>query len=158
MPSLAVKSHFARIGWVVRLSPIHRNGRFALSQIRTLVVGCKGSLLLETVVSVMVFSMVGVAVLAGLNTSYRAGAKVEAQAEAENIARNQMESVFSQPYRAPGQTAYSAITTTGGYAVSTVMEDVDPGAPDPDIEKVTVTISRDGQDILILTGLRFNDS
>ena len=28
---------------------------------------------------------------------------------------------------------------------------------DPDIEKVTVTVSRDGQDVLILTGIRFNN-
>ncbi len=118
--------------------------------------GSGGSMLLETVVAVMVFSMVGTAVLAGLSTSYRAGAKVEAQAEAENIARNQMESIFSQPYREPGQTAYSLISPPVGYAVSTAIEEVDPGAPDPDIEKITVTVSRDGQEIVILTGLRFN--
>jgi hypothetical protein len=105
----------------------------------------------------MVFSMVGTAVIAGLNTAYTAGAKVEEQAIAENIARNQMESVFSQAYEAPGQTPYPTINPPAGYVVSATTEDVDPYSPDPDIEEIIVTVSRDGQDILVLTGLRFNN-
>ncbi len=104
----------------------------------------------------MVFSMVGTAVMAGVNTAYKSGTIVEAQSEAENIARNQMESVFSQPYQTPGSTPYPTISPPAGYSVSIATADaVTP--PDPDIEQVTVTVSRDGQDILILTGIRFNN-
>jgi hypothetical protein len=101
--------------------------------------------------------MVGTAVIAGLNTAYTTGAKVEEQATAENVARNQMELVFSQAYEEPGQTPYPTVTPPTGYTVTTTTEDVDPYSPDPDIEKVIVTVSHDGQDILVLDGMRFNN-
>ena len=104
MNSHILRSHLGRAGWAVRVSPIHSPVRFFLGQIRPLIDNCRGSLLLETVIAVMVFSMVGTAVMAGLNTAYMSGTKIEAQSAAENIARNQMESVFSLPYQAPGST------------------------------------------------------
>ncbi len=156
MNSHILRSHLGRAGWAVRVSPIHSPVRFSLGQIRPLIDNCRGSLLLETVIAVMVFSMVGTAVMAGLNTAYTSGARVETQSEAENIARNQMESVFSQPYQAPGSTPYPTISPPAGYSIGIITADaVTP--VDPDIEKVTVTVSRDGQDILVLTGIRFNN-
>ena len=128
-----------------------------MNPFRTLASSGRGSLLLETIVAVTVFSMVGTAVLAGLSTAYTSGARVETQSVAENIARNQMESVFSQPYRSPSQTPYPTIGVPTGYGVSVSAEDVNPAAPDPDIERVIVTVSRDGQDILVLTSLAFNE-
>ena len=76
--------------------------------------------MLETAVASMVFALVGTAVLAGLSTSTKTGGKTEEQSIAENIARNQMEFLFSEPYREPNQTAYPTITPPAGYTVSTV--------------------------------------
>ena len=76
----------------------------AAGQLRTLAGDCRGALLLETVIAIMVFSLVGVAVLGGLSTAYTSGAKTEVQSVAENLARNQVESIFSGPYREPDQT------------------------------------------------------
>lgn len=115
----------------------------------------RGLMLLETIVVVMVFSLVGTAVMLGLNTTYATGEKTESQSMAENLARNQMENVFTQPFSPPGGAAYTTITPAVGYGIAVTHEHVDPLNPDPDIEKITVTISRDSADILVLETFRF---
>ena len=96
-----------------------------------------GSMLLETVVAVMVFGLVGTAVMGGLGTVNISGAKTESQSIAENIARNQMEYLFSQPYREPQQTPHPTISVPTGYSVSTTLDFADTVNPDPEIEKMT---------------------
>lgn len=58
-------------------------------------------MLLETIIAMLVFGVMGAAVLSGLSTAHRAGAKIEQQPMAEVIARNQMEYVLSLPYVEP---------------------------------------------------------
>jgi hypothetical protein len=106
----------------------------------------------------MVFALVGVAVLAGLSTAYTAGSKTEVQSTAENLARNQMESIFSQPYREPQQTPYPTMTgIPSNYSVSTTVDFEDIVDPDPEVERITVTARHDGKDILTLETLRGRD-
>jgi len=113
-----------------------------------------GSMLLETVVAVMVFGLVGTAVIGGLGTVNISGAKTESQSIAENIARNQMEYLFSQPYREPQQTPYPTVSVPTGYSVSTTLDFADTVNPDPEIEKMTATISHYAQVILTLETVR----
>ncbi len=118
----------------------------------------RGSLLLETVVASMVFALVGVAVLSGLSTTYRTGARVNVHSTAENVARNQMEFVFSQTYEEPGSTPYPTYSTVpANYSVSTSATEVDPLAPDTEIERVNVAVTYDGQVIVSLSTLRFRN-
>ena len=118
----------------------------------------RGSLLLETVVASMVFALVGVAVLSGLSITYRTGAMVNVHSTAENVARNQMEFVFSQSYQEPGSTPYPTYSTIpSDYSVATSATDVDPLAPDTEIERVNVAVTYDGQVIVSLSTLRFRD-
>ncbi|MCH8898075.1 MAG: hypothetical protein IIC33_07265 [Chloroflexi bacterium] len=116
--------------------------------------GSAGSILLETVVAVMVFGLVGTAVMGGLGTVNISGAKTESQSIAENIARNQMEYLFSQPYREPQQTPYPNISVPTGYSVSTTLDFANTVNPDPEIEKITATVSHDAQIILTLETVR----
>ena len=81
-----------------------RLGVSAASRLRILAWDCRGALLLETIIAAMVFALIGVAVLAGLNTAFISGSKTEVQATAENLARNHMESLFSQPFREASPT------------------------------------------------------
>jgi type II secretory pathway pseudopilin PulG len=119
---------------------------------------CRGSLLLETVIAVMVFALVGVAVLAGLSTAYTSGSKTEVQSVAENLARNQVESIFSGPYREPQQTPYPTMTgVPTGYSIGTAVDFKDAVSPDPEVEKISVTARYDGRDILTLETLRGRD-
>jgi type II secretory pathway pseudopilin PulG len=117
----------------------------------------RGMMLLETIVVVTVFAMVGTAVMMGLNTTYATGTNTQSQSTAENLARNQMEYIFAQAYSAPGDADYAVITPPVGYDVTAAHDYVDPLNPDPDIEKITVTISRDSVDILVLETYRFAD-
>ena len=115
----------------------------------------RGTFLLETVVASMVFSMVGVAVLSSLGTVNIAGALTEEQSQAENIARNQMEDIFDQVYREPDQTPYPDITLLPvGYSVTTAVTHVD-GNTDPEVEKIALTISHHGKEVLLLETARY---
>lgn len=114
-----------------------------------------GSILLETTVASIVFALVGTAVLSGLSTMYASGSLTEAQSVAENLARNQMEFVFNQPYREPQQTPYP---TLGGvptnYSVTTTVAYASTSSPNPEVALVTVTASHLGQTVLTIQTLR----
>ena len=127
---------------------------FIKCRLQPLVVDCRGVLMLEVVFAVVVFTLVGVAVLSGLSITHISGAKIEGQPVGENIARNQMEHIFSLQYQPPPHT-YPSIDVPSGYSVTGVAEEYVAG--DPNIEKVLVTIDRDGENILLLETLRVND-
>ncbi len=114
-----------------------------------------GSILLETAVASIVFALVGTAVLSGMSTMYRSGSLTEAQSEAENLARNQMEFVFNQPYREPQQTPYPVISGVPvNYGITTTVAYGSISSPNPEVSLVAVTASHRGQNILTLETLR----
>lgn len=113
--------------------------------------GRRGSLLLEVLIASMVMTLVGGAVLGGLSLSHRSGAKVEQHSVAENIARNQMEYVYSQPYLTSPST-YASVSAPPGYSARAAGSEFVAG--DPNVQKVVTTVSRDGQDILVLEAVR----
>ena len=55
--------------------------------------GERGALLMETIIALVVFVLVGGTVLRGVSTTFLSGAVTENQSIAENIARNQLESL-----------------------------------------------------------------
>jgi len=61
----------------------------------------RGSLLLESMIAITVFAVVGGAVLSGTSTALSTGSIIERQSVAEEITRNQMDSVFNQSYQEP---------------------------------------------------------
>lgn len=93
----------------------------------------------------------GSAVLTGLSTSHTASAVTKEQSLAENIARNQMEYVFSLPYSAPTST-YPSVAAPAGYTVTALAGEYIVG--DPNIEKVMVTVQHSGVTVLTLESLR----
>ena len=122
-----------------------------------LVSDCRGGMFIETILVVIIFSVVGTAVLSGISGTRSSGARTERQGFAENIARNQVEYIFTLPYQEPPST-YPSIDLSGqdfaGYAVSG-QAIVDPDADgDPNIERVLVTVSFGGEEALSLETLR----
>ncbi len=122
-----------------------------------LVSGCRGGMFIETILVVMIFSVVGTAVLSGISGTRSSGARTERQGFAENIARNQMEYIFTLPYQEPPST-YPLIDPSSqdyaGYAVSgQAFVDPDAGG-NPNIERVVVAVSFGGETILSLETLR----
>ena len=111
-----------------------------------------GSLLLESMIAITVFAVVGGAVLSGTSTALSTGTIIEGQSVAEEIARNQMENVFNQSYQEPAGSSYATIVPPARYAVSVAADEYLSG--DVDIEMVVVTVSRDSQSIMVLETLR----
>ena len=128
------------------------SGRVILSALRRSLRDARGSLLLESMIAITVFAVVGGAVLSGISTAIHTGSKVEGQSVAEKLARNQMENVFNESYQEPQSTPYPTIVPPAGYAVSVAADEYLTG--DVDIEMVVVTISRDSENILVLETLR----
>ena len=135
-------------------TPQPRLSRAGWSRFRAAIQDNRGTFLLETVIASMIFSMVGVAVLSSLGTVNIAGALTEEQSQAENIARNQMEAIFDQVYREPDQTPYPAVAVSQGYSVTTAVTHVD-GNTDPEVEKIALTISHHGKEVLVLETARY---
>lgn len=128
----------------------------------------RGIALLETVVAITILASLGTAVLMGVRAAQTSSTVVEVNSNAERLARNQMEYAFNQPYATPGATYTSiadaldlAFAVELGYTVSAQAVAYTEGDPslvtDNNIEKVVVTVSQDGQDVLVLQTLRIND-
>ena len=112
----------------------------------------RGSLLLESTIAITVFAVIGGAVLSGTSTALSTGSIIEGQSVAEELARNQMESVFNESYQEPAGSPYATIVPPARYAVTVAADEYLSG--DVDIEMVVVTVSRDSQSIMVLETLR----
>ena len=129
---------------------------------RSAVFNSAGLTLMEMIIALAIFSSAGAAVLLGVGAAHNSSSVVKASAIAENLARNQMEYVFSQPYvAAPGSYTSIAddpslnITIPSGFGVSGAAETyVTDDGFNGSIEMVVVTVTRDGQSILVLESLR----
>ena len=124
-------------------------------RLRSLIADGKGVLMLETIVGVTVLSVLATAALIGLSATQRARGNIDRQAIAENLARNQMEYVFSQTYQT-ASTDYSAVTSfPDGYSVASTQELVDG---DSDLQKITTTIIKGGRTLISLETYRANEA
>ena len=106
---------------------------------------------METTIALAIFGIVGAAVLSGLSTANISGRETDIQSNSENIARNQMEYVFSLPYQEP-PSSYPTVTVHQGYAVTCEAQEFTGGVPNT--EKVVVTVSFGGTRQLVLETLR----
>jgi Tfp pilus assembly protein PilV len=108
-------------------------------------------MLLEVLVAIFVFGLVGAAVLSGMSATAMSGRAYEVSSNIENIARNQMEHMNSLPYVEPGNS-YHTIAVPEGYAVT--CEATEYVAGNPAIEKVVVTVSVEGTVRLVVSTIR----
>jgi len=108
-------------------------------------------MLLEVAVAVLIFGTVGAAVMVGIRTAHLSGERTEYQAAAENLGRNQMEDVFNQVYLPP-PASYPSISVPSMYTVTASATEFIGGATS--LEKLTVSVTFDGRDILSLETLR----
>lgn len=88
--------------------------------------------------------------------------RVNSNSVGENLARNQMEYLMTLPYVAPNGTYQSiadapspSFSIPAGYGVIAAAQTYvsDDGLPGS-IEKVVVTVTRDGQSVFVLESLR----
>ena len=107
--------------------------------------------MLDAVIAMMTFSIVGFAVMGGLSTTQLSSNAVEGQSVAENLARNQLELAFAAPYISP-PTTYATVGVPNGYGITAVAEQFVSG--DTNVQKIVVTVTRDGAGVLMVETLR----
>ena len=120
-----------------------------------------GVSLLEVLVALALLGIVAVAFLSGSGTATRSAMVADEQATAESLARSQMEYIKSLEYSAEYTPA--AVPDGGDYAGYTASIEVDApldtdGQPatDVNVQKITVIISRNSEQILALEGYKAN--
>ena len=104
--------------------------------------------LVETLVAVAVLGTSVVAFVVALSTgSIAVGAQAE-EVAAQSLARSQLEYTKSCPFD-PDALTYPAVEAPEGYAVTVEVTSV-PGGDDG-IQKITVNVSRESRDILMVS-------
>ncbi len=123
-------------------------------RLRRIARGQKGGLLLETVVALSVFGVVGTSLMSGIQTSYSSKTQFDIRSRAENIVRNEMEGAFAQAYKPPGQT-YSTASTSDGFIVTSEAIDYSTTS-DSNLEMVRITVQHGGFTVKVLEAARTN--
>ena len=113
----------------------------------------RGAILIEALIAVFVFTVVGVLALRGVSTTRTLGNTLDGQAAAEHLARSQMEYALAQPYASP-TNPYPTVTPPQNYGVTIANQSV-PGASS-NIARLVVTVQREGRVLFILESLRGN--
>ena len=111
----------------------------------------RGTMMVEALIAVSVFTLLGAAVLSGSTAARNASASAEHAAVAENIARNQLETILAAPYQDPPHS-YAPISTPPGYAVTADAQEL--VVSDPNIATIVVTVTLKGEPVLTLGSIR----
>jgi type II secretory pathway pseudopilin PulG len=107
-----------------------------------------GLALVESLITIAVIGVALVAFVVAMSTGALAVSESDQEVTAQSLARTQMEYIKGYPYD-PVATTYPVIDTTDNYSISVAVTLV-PDADDDNIQKVTATISRDAQALLII--------
>lgn len=109
--------------------------------------------LVESVVAVGVLAAAVVAFVTALSTGSIGVREVDQEMVAQRLARTQLECVKGYAYD-PEATSYPAVDTPDGYTVAVEVSAVVGG--DADIQKITVTVSREGEEVLTVEDYKVN--
>ncbi len=122
-----------------------------LKRRRAWVQGERGAGLVEALIAVAILGLAVVVFLAALSTGSIAVRSADELATAQSLARAQLEDIKASPYDAD---TYPTITSPDGYTISVDVDPI-PGA-DYNIRKITVTVSREGENLLTVEGFKVN--
>ncbi len=113
----------------------------------------RGLGLVESLAAVAVLGATVVAFVVALSTGSIAVRESDQEAVAQSLVRSQLEYIKNYPYD-PAATTYPKVAELEGYDISVEISPI----PDTDtnIQQVTVTISRDGEEILTVEGYKVN--
>ena len=130
--NIGMRAVIKRIGAVRMLAP----------KARALCVQERGGLLVETVVALVIFGVLGTTVLGSVQTSFISKRHFDVQSESENLIRNQTEYVFEQDY-IPPVDVYLTVTPPSGFTVTADALLYD--ATSTGIETVRVSVYHEGE-------------
>jgi type II secretory pathway pseudopilin PulG len=115
--------------------------------------GQKGLGLVEALVAVAILGTSVVAFVIALSAGSIAVAEQNEDVVAQGLAQAQLEYTKSYAYDTEAST-YPAIATPEGYTISVAVSSV-PGT-DADIQKITASIIRDGENVLTIEDYKVN--
>ncbi|MCZ6789995.1 MAG: hypothetical protein O7D33_08710 [Chloroflexi bacterium] len=116
--------------------------------------GEKGASLVESLIAVAIMAIAVTAFLAAFSTGSLAVRKLDKGVTAETLARSQLEYTKSQVYDV-APASYDTLTPVpAGYSISSNATSI--GGRDANIQKITVTVSRDGEVALVLEEFKLN--
>jgi len=118
--------------------------------------GQTGASLIESVVAVAILGTVIVSLLVAFSTGSVAVNAVDEQVTVENLARSQLEYTKDSPYT-PAPTTYPlspTLTLPAGYEI--LAEALPVPDTDDNIQKIRVTVSRDGEAQLVVEDFKVN--
>jgi len=109
--------------------------------------------LVESLAAVAILGVAVVALVIGLSTGSVTVREGNQEVVAQSLVQTQLEYIKSYPYD-PEATTYPTVDAPEGYSISVEVSSV-PGT-DTDIQKITVTISRDEVAILSVEDYKVN--
>ena len=110
----------------------------------------RGAGLVESLIAVAIVGVAITALVAALSTGSMAAQRTDERVTAENLARAQMEYTKAQTYLG-APALYTTIAAPNGYSISAEATSI--SGRDADIQKITVTITYDG-DTFALEGFK----
>jgi len=110
--------------------------------------GEEGVGLVETLIAVGILGLALTVLLAAVSAGSLAVSRTEERVAAENLARSQLEYTKSQDFLAPPASYATVPPSPGGYGVA--VEAVSIPDTNSSIEKITVTVSRGGRELLVV--------
>ena len=132
---------------------MRRNIKQLVRICRPLIRNQKGLGLIETLVAVAILGTSVVAFVAALSAGTIAVNEQDEEVVAQRLAQSQIEYTKGYAYDS-GAGTYPTVTSPAGYTIIVVVNTV-PNA-DSDIQKITVTIRRDGEDIFTIEDYKVN--
>jgi type II secretory pathway pseudopilin PulG len=103
--------------------------------------------LVEALIAVAILGLALTALLSAVSTGSLATSRTKERVTAENMARSQLEYAKSLPYLMPPASYAVGTPYPGGYAVTAEAESI-PNS-DSTIEKIVVTVTRNGDTLLM---------
>jgi len=113
----------------------------------------RGFGLVETLAAVAILGVAVVALVLGLSTGSITVREGNQGLVAQSLAQTQLEYVKDYPYD-PAATTYPTVDTPEGYSIGVEAGSIPD--TDTDIQRITVTISRDGEAILTVKDYKVN--
>jgi len=113
----------------------------------------RGLGLVESLVATAILGTAVIAFVLVLSSGSLAVREQEHQFVSQSLAQTQLEYIKGYPYN-PEATNYPTVDVPEGYAVSVEVTSIPD--TDTDIQKITVTVSRDGEEMLGIENFKVN--
>ena len=114
----------------------------------------RGIGLVESLIAVAIVGIALTALVATLSTGSIAGQRTDRRVTAENLARAQLEYTKGQSYRV-APAVYDSITPLpAGYSITAEASSI--SGRDADIQEITVTVSYDGDTVLLMEDFKMD--